>query len=502
MKQSATLLLLSVTCLAALAQTNAPETRKLSLTDCVEIALGHNFDIKIMRYNPQFAQYTLSADYGAYEPTINIDGGHSYRRDPGGIDAQGRPFTGTETDDNTLRTAFSGLLPWGLNYTVGSSFQDTYGTRPDTILAVRTPFKDFSGDIGFTQLRQPLLKNFWIDNTRLLILLNKKDLKISEEQLRNQLITTITAVEQAYYEVIFAQENVKVQDSAMELADRLLAENKKRVEVGAMAPLDEKQAQSQVASSRADLLAAQGTRDTQQRVLKNLLSDDYSKWKDVVVEPSQRLLALPEAFDLQESWRRGLSLRPDLAQQRLNLEKQGYVVRFQKNQLFPELDLVGTAGYSASAPTMTDSLGQLRGRENPFWSGGAQLTYPIGNTSARNNYKSAKATKEQIGLQVKQLEQTVLIQIENAIAVAKTSFQRVQATREARLYAEAALEAEQKKLENGKSTSFVVLELQKNLTTARSAEIRALADYNEALAQLWLQEGSTLDRRHVTLRSR
>ena len=150
----------------------------------------------------------------------------------------------------------------------------------------------------------------------------------------------------------------------------------------------------------------------------------------------------------------------------------------------------------------TATLDQLRGRDNPFWSGGAQLTFPLGNTGARNNYKLAKATKDQIVLQLKQLEQTVMIQIENAIAVARTSFQRVDATREARLYAEAALDAEQKKLESGKSTSFVVLQLQKDLTAARSAEIRALADYNEALAQLSFQEGSTLERRRVTLQGK
>ena len=533
MKQFVTLLLLIGTCLATLGQTNAPELRKMSLTDCVEIALGHNLDVKIRRYNPVLAQYTLSADYGAYEPSLNVSGGHDYSRSPGGIDPEGRLFAGTETEDNRLATGLSGLLPWGLNYNLGSSFVDSYGTRsglvadpsqpfyvtntfinqvngqPVTFIstnfatfATRAPFEQFSGNLSFVQLRQPLLKNFWIDSTRLQIMLNKKDLKISEEDLRNQLMTTMTAVAQAYYEVIFAQENVKVQQSALELADRLLEENKTRVKIGSMAPLDEKQAQSQAASSRADLLAAEGTRDTQQRVLKNLLSDDYLKWKDVTVEPSERLIAVPETFSLQESWRNGLSLRPDLAQQRLNLEKQGYVVKFQKNQLFPQLDLVGTAGYSASAPTMTDALDQFRGRDNPSWSGGAQITYPIGNTSARNSYRSAKATKDQILLQLKQLEQTVLIQIENAIAQAKTAFQRVSATREARLYSEAALDAEQKKLENGKSTSFVVLQLQKNLTTARSSEIRALADYNEALAQLWLQEGTTLERRHVTLRSK
>jgi outer membrane protein len=123
-------------------------------------------------------------------------------------------------------------------------------------------------------------------------------------------------------------------------------------------------------------------------------------------------------------------------------------------------------------------------------------------TSARNNYKSAKATREQISLTLKQLEQNVMIQIENAIAVANTAFQRVSATREARVYAEAALAAEQKKLESGKSTSFVVLQLTRDLTTARSAEIRALADYNIAVAQIALNEGSTLERRHVNIQWR
>ena len=210
---------------------------------------------------------------------------------------------------------------------------------------------------------------------------------------------------------------------------------------------------------------------------------------------------MPETFDLQESWRRGLSLRPDVLQQRLNLEKQVYIVKYQKNQRLPQLDIVGTVGYSGSADTMGDALSQVSGFDNQVWSVGGQVTFPIGNTSARNNDRSARVTKEQAELQLKQLEQVVMITIENAIAVAKTSFQRVSATREARLYAEAALDAEQKKLENGKSTSFVVLQLQKDLTTARSAEIRALADYNEALARLALQEGTTLERRRVTLKT-
>jgi len=248
------------------------------------------------------------------------------------------------------------------------------------------------------------------------------------------------------------------------------------------------------------LLAAEGAEDTQQRLLKNLLSDDYSQWMDVYIQPAEALIAIPEQFDLQESWRRGLTQRPDVLQQKIALEKQGYIIKFQKNQLFPQLDIVGSAGLNASSrEDLDDALNQIRGRDNPFWSVGGQLSIPLGNRSARYSYRSAKVTRQQIELQLKQLEQQVLIRIENAIAVARTAFQRANATREARTFAEAALEAEQKKLESGKSTSFEVLRLQRDLTTARSGEIRALADYNAALAQIALNEGTTLERRKVKL---
>jgi len=178
------------------------------------------------------------------------------------------------------------------------------------------------------------------------------------------------------------------------------------------------------------------------------------------------------------------------------------VVKFRKNQVLPQMDLVGNYGLNASSTSVSDALGQFAGMNNPFWSVGGQVTIPLGNISARNSYRASKATKDQLQLQYKQVEQNILILIENAIANAKTSFQRVDATREARIYAEAALDAEQKKLESGKSTSFEVLRLQRDLTTARSNEIRALADYNIALAQIALQEGSTLERRHVNLQVR
>jgi outer membrane protein TolC len=168
------------------------------------------------------------------------------------------------------------------------------------------------------------------------------------------------------------------------------------------------------------------------------------------------------------------------------------------------VDLIGRYGYSAggSSREYSDALGQIADRDNPFWTVGAQLTIPLGQTGARNNLKIAKAAQEQLTLTLKQQEQDTLILIENALANARSNFERVDATRQFRLYAEAALDAEQKKLESGKSTSFFVLQLQKNLTDARSAEIRALADYNISLANLALAEGSTFERRSINLEIR
>jgi outer membrane protein TolC len=310
---------------------------------------------------------------------------------------------------------------------------------------------------------------------------------------------TITAVEQAYYNLIFARENVKVQETALQLADRLLWENRKRVEVGQLAPLDEKQAESQVAASRADLLATQRALDVQENILKSLITDNYTAWHALRLVPAENLVAVPGIVNLQESWDRAMRQRPDLLQARLDLQRNEINLRLDRNQRLPQLDLVGQYGYSGTGQEFHGAFGQIRDRENPFWYYGATLSYPLGNRAARGNYRASKAFREQSELLLKQREQGILIEVDDAVKLVQTNFERVEATRQARLFAEAALEAEQKKLESGKSTSFFVLQFQRDLTTARFQEIRALAEYNNALAQLALREGTTLDRHQINL---
>lgn len=478
---------------AAVAQTNAPAGRALSLQDCIAEALQHNFDVQIQRYEPLKAQLGLAAAYAGYDPTFNISGEHHYGTSPSIASPYSTNFVpATVSDQNSFNSDLGGTLPWGLQYDFyGNPISEQYGSKNGF------PFDSSSASIGVS-LTQPLLKNFWIDNTRLLILVAKNTLKQSEQGLRQQLITTVTAVENAYYELVYARENLTVEQQALDLAQTQLNQDRQRVQVGSLAPLDVQQDEAQVAQSRANLIAAQFTLASDQNAMKNLLADtNYLSWHEVDIKPSTPLEAVRQLFDVQDSWGKGMTQRPDLLQARLTMEQQGIQLKFDRNQLFPELDLVGSYGYNGGGKEFSDAFGQVNEGNAPFYSYGARLSLPLSNIKARNAYKVDKAVEAQDLLKLKQLEQNVMVQIDNAVKQAQSAWESVDATKEARIYAEAALDAEQKKYAVGKSTTFTVLQLQNSLTAARSQEIRALANYNEALSNLAQQEGSTLERRNV-----
>jgi len=230
------------------------------------------------------------------------------------------------------------------------------------------------------------------------------------------------------------------------------------------------------------------------------MTDEFQTWVDVTVEPSEGLIAVPQMFDRSDSWRNAIASRPDLVQLRLELEKQGIVVHYRFNQIFPRLDLVGGYGLQGWENSLGDTLGDIRNQSNPIYSYGIEFSIPLGgNRAARNSYKASRAAKQQAALQLKKMEQDVLVQVDDSLKLARSVYKRTNSTREARVYAEEALEAEEKKLQNGVSTPFVVLQLQQKLTDTRTAEIRALSDYNKALAQLALNEGSTLEKNHLSM---
>ncbi len=488
-------LVMAGTSVVGLAQTNAPAVRQLSLEDCIQSALEKNLDLRIARFNPPMALADLQAAYAGYDPNFAASGAHNYSMSGGGFNpAIGLTIPSTTSDENTFNSSLGGLTPWGLNYSLRGNVSETH--LKDTL---GSP-SDFGG--ASINLSQPLLKNFWIDQTRLNIKVAKNRIKYSELGLKLNIMTVVTTVEQAYYDLIYARENVGVQEKAVELAMQLVAENKTRVTIGALAPLDEKQAEAQAASSQATLIAAKSALAMQQTTVKQLIADDYATMAPVDLQPAASLSAPVQVLDRQISWSKGLTERPDLVQAKLDIERQGVTLKYNFNQLFPELDLLGSYGQGAGGlgiSTYSGAFNQIAEGSRPSYSYGAQLTFPIGNTGARATYRKSKLAIEQYVVALKKMEQTIMTTIDNDINQARSSYQQVAATRAAREYAADALDAEQKKLQSGKSTTYTVLQMQRDLTTARGNEIQALATYNKALAQLSLDEGSTLQRLHINL---
>jgi len=497
--------------LTAAAQTNpslvatnvVPNGRQMSLQDCIAAALKHNLDIQIQRYTPEIDLFTLGASYGtAYDPTLTASGTHTFNDQPGGFDANGVALPSETIKQDYFNAAVSGELPWtGLRYDFNGNIdqQHLLGTGFGTN---GLPFNfNTPSSVGFmgVTLTQPLLKNMWIDQSRLTILVNKNTLRYDEQGFRYQVITSVTAVENAYYELIYALENLKVQQEALELSQTQLDQDKQRLQIGTLAELSVEQDQSQVAQNLATLITAQDTLNNDQNTLKNLLTDNYSDLHNSDIQPTETLTAPLVLFNLQDSWSRGMTERPDLIQYRLNVRKAGIQLKFDRNQLFPELDVIGTYGWNGNGLYYNGALGQLNQGNAPYYNVGAQLSVPLGDTSARNTLKSDKVSLKQVVLKLKQYEQNVLVGIDNAVKNAEGDYESVDATRQARVYAEAALDAEQKTYAVGKATTFEVLTYQNNLTAARGQEIRALANYEESLATLYSLEGSTLDRLGINI---
>ncbi len=465
-----------------------PEARPVSLEECLQMALQKNLDVRISQYSPQVQALTVSSAGAYYEPSFTAGALQGYRKSEG-TPGPGQVDPGSnESWNERFDTGVSGYAPIGMSYNLTGGVNRLSGTQKGVDAGfIYTPAVNLS-------VTQPLLKNLWIDLPRLTMQLERKNLMQTQADVRLQVIQTATDVANTYNDLIAAKESVRVQQKALELAERLQVENKKRVEVGTMTQLELDDAGAQVARSKADLITAQQQAAIAQNTLKKLVSDDFASLVDVRFEPTATLSAVPEGFNRLDSWHKGMTLRPDLERARLDLEKQKIQMRFSRNQLFPQLDLTGGYGLGGQDKTLTTSLDDIGAQRNPNFSGGIRLTIPLSNKKARNEYQASKLNNQKLLLQYKQKEQAAMVEIENAILNAQSALERVQANEASRHYSDSVLWAEQKKLENGKSTSYQVLLRQRDLTQAEANAIQAKSDYNKALARLAQAEGFTLER--------
>ena len=471
------------------------EARQLTLIDCIQLALEHNLDLRIARYDPQTARLNLALGYAAYEPSLNFNGTHSYSASPAGLDAQNRPYPGTTSETDSYATGIGGLAPTGARYDLSFDLSGESGTGPGGA------FRDANGGFNIS-LSQPLLKNLWIDDTRYTIQVNKKALKISELDLARQIMELVTRVENAYYDVLLALESIKAHREAVQLAERQLTASQRRAAVGRGAQVEINQTEVQVARERAGMIAAEGSLAVMQYQLKRLISDDFGQWQKVDIRPTTVLVMTPETIDVQQSWGRALSRRPDLLALKTDLERHGIELKYRRNQLFPQLDLVGTYGQGGSGVDFSGALDVVRQGDAPHYSAGAVLSLPLGNRRERGLYSIARIERDKAVLRLKKAEQDVMVDVAVAVQSAQTAFARLGATRQSRQAAETALAGAQKRLESGQGDTYTVLQMQRDLTNARLDELSALADYNKALAAVAFAEGTTLERHKLNLEVR
>jgi outer membrane protein TolC len=472
------------------------------------MALSHNLDLRIEHATVDIAGDMLTGAYGPYDPIFSFGATRHFESDLSDFDARKfNPYFPADITTGNIGPELSGSLPIGFSYDITGNIRKNSavtdftsdpkdaGNFPNGIRRTN----DYDASVGLS-MRQHLLKDFWVDSDREILQTRRTDLKISQQALRFQIMTTLLAVELAYDDLIDAREEIRVQENALDLRRQFVTETQRRVQVGDLPPLEDAQAQAQMQNAVTGLAQAREVFATRQNALVGLLTDNFREWADADVQPTDPLIAVSEETSRSRSFQVAMTNRPDLIEARLAVQKTGVMVKYRLNQLYPTFDAIGGYGGLGSEPNSGGAaLNDALSFRNPEYTYGAVVSFPLDNAAARGNYRASKATRKIAEMQLQKAEQAVLLQVADYVNRVGSSFSQVGSTQQARVYAEQALDAEHKKFQNGISTSFEVLQFQEIVTEALTAEIRAKVEYNKALAQLAFAEGSLLQRHHLSL---
>jgi outer membrane protein TolC len=467
--------------------------QSITIRECVERALQNNFDIKIQRVNPTIDSWGVVYQQGVYDPKLSGSINYSDNTFPTGfVGSAGSAQTTTLSEQLSL----SGNFVSGATYDLSAS-----PTRTKGFLTTNSVGFVYAGSTTFG-VTQPLLKNFGFGANTAFIRMARKQRDIDIHRFLNQVIGSVSAVHNAYYELVFAIENYKSKSEDLGLAQQLLDENRKKLQIGTMSPLDVVQAESGVASREQAIILAERTIKDNENALKLLISQNVGEFQGESFVPVDYPVVEMIDTDVARSIRTALESRPDYIAAKQAVEKQNIQVKFSRNQLWPEIDLGASYGWNGLGDNLGNWANNVGTRDNPVWSAGVTVTLPLGNRQARANYHTARLQAGQLLLQLKQLEQQIVVAVDNAVGHVRANLKSVEAARAATRLADESYKAEKTKLIAGASTTFLVLQAESLLADARSSEIRARADYAESLVTLAQQEGSTLQKNNIVLDER
>jgi len=480
------------------------EILKVDLPEAIGMALQKNFRLEEGRFGPRIAKARQREASGKFDPVLEL----SFTRDENNQELrtlndeleEATPLPGGETPElfawrqgSEVDSGLAGLTPWGLSYDLGASltWDDSNRRDPDF-----TRYNSFWG----INLTQPLLRNFGTGANMASIRIARADRAISGWQLRQEAVDVITDTVRVYSELCFAIENLAVEIRSRDLSAQLVRDNAKRAEIGVMAPLDILQAQADLANRDERVLVARRAVADNENFLKQLITDEISGLLGLSVEPEPPRLPAEIRVDRTKDFARAFELRPDYRQALLDIQRRQITVVFTRNQALPRLDLVGSLGINGIDKNFADSFSRSLGQDNNnlAWSAGAIFSVPIPNREGTGALEATKLETARALVAVKRIEQQILVEADNAAGQVETTSQRIQASRLARRLAAETLAAAQARLASGTTTTFEVLQFQRDLATAEAGELRARADHIIALAEYARATGTTLERVGVT----
>ncbi|MGH9863634.1 MAG: TolC family protein [Candidatus Acidiferrales bacterium] len=544
----------------------------LSLQDAIYLALENNLDIAVQRYGPAIADTDiLRAKGGAItrgtqgvgaasalgvttlpqlDPVVN--GTVTWQRTEFPVNNPVQSAVGSLALSDIARfvqQSSSGNFTYTQGFITGTSYQITWNNqRRSTSSAF-----DFFNPAVSTQVQisvsQPLLNGLGYAQNKRFIRVANNNRRISDQFFAQQVMDIVSTVKQAYWELVFARQDVKVKEQSLALAQKLYNDNKRQVEIGTLAPIEVVRAEAEVARNRQDLIVSQTTLAQQQIRLKDLVAkntrDPLLALVDIEPTDHPEVPDLPEILPLQDAMQIAMEKRPEVSQAQLDLKNRELTIRAARNALLPALNAFGFYGGRGLAgegvilgnPTATTgsqviladgSAAQIGGQDLfvqsttfqqlgtidrglgtsltravqgdfPDYGVGVTLSIPIKNRAAQGEMDRALIEERQAETRYQRTVNTIVVEVRNAQIAVEQSRARIDAAREARRLQEETLSAEQKKFQLGATTIFLVIQAQRDLAQARSSEVRAEVDFERARVDFDRALGRTLERSNITL---
>ena len=493
----------------------ADGTLPLSVNDVIRLMLENNLDIGVNRFSPLNARYLIETLYERFDPTLTLTTNISRNTSPSGSALDGAP-SNSRLSGNYSAT-YSHVLEHGTSYQV--RFQLNRNSTNSLFSSVNP---SYSGSLQYS-FSQPILRNFGRLNNTNQIRIARNNLSISESQFEIQVMDLVTHTQNFYWDLVFAREDIKVQEASLGLAEKTFTDNLKQVEIGTLAPIEVIQAESEVASRRESLVVANYN--------KVRIEDSLKKMVSPVPDPALVLLTLNPTEDIRnrgrdqllpvdEAIRLALVNRPEMRQIDLQIQNNDIDLAYARNQLLPQLDL--QASYTQSglggtrnirgnvfgnpSGTVTripggvgDAFGDIFGFDFTGYSVGISLRIPLSNRSAKANHARVTSQKRLNKSRLAATAQSIATEVRDAYNQVEMNRARIEAAQVAKELAERRLEAEQLKFSLGASAIRFVLQEQQNLTQAQTTEIRSLVDYAKAVVAFDRATGRTLERNNIQI---